>query len=88
MLTCTGRRIEGAKTPLCGKLCAVRNCAQMDGCSTLGRISANNPPALENLKRLRRSKQDEAETAETEFMEKHPALKDACDTVLPLNCLD
>ena len=77
MLNCTGCRMEGAKTPFCGKLCTIRSCArekgldtcadcaQMDGCSTLGRVSAHNPPALENLKRLRRSKHDKEETAET-----------------------
>ena len=30
--------------------------AQMDGCSTLGHIAANNPAVLERLKRLRESK--------------------------------
>lgn len=37
----------------------------MDGCSTLGRISAHNPTTLENLKRLRRLRQDGEKTAET-----------------------
>lgn len=76
-LHCTGCRMEGAKTLFCGKLCSVRNCvwekgldtcadcAQMDGCSTLGRISAHNPTALENLKRLRWLRQDGEKTAET-----------------------
>lgn len=39
------------------------DCAQMDVCQALGRITSNNPSAMENLKQLRRSKQDEAETA-------------------------
>ena len=72
-INCTGCRIEGAKTPFCDKLCPVHNCvrekgldtcadcAQMDECPTLGRISANSPFALDNLRRLREEKQ----TAET-----------------------
>ena len=77
MINCTGCRIDGAKTPFCDKLCPVHNCvrekgldtcadcAQMDVCQELGRITANNPMALENLKRLRRSKQAGEEAAET-----------------------
>ena len=69
MIHCTGCRIEGAKTPFCDKLCPVHNCVrekrldtcadcgQMDGCPTLGRIAANSPFVLENLKQL---KQDNA----------------------------
>ena len=76
MINCTGCRIEGVKTPFCDKFCSVHNCvrekglatcadcAQMDACRTLGRITANNPPAMENLKRLRRAEPDE-EAAET-----------------------
>ena len=76
-LHCTGCRMEGAKTLFCGKLCSVRNCvrekgldtcadcAQMDGCRTLGRIAENDPSVLENLKRLRRAGQTWAEAAET-----------------------
>ena len=64
MINCTGCRIEGAKTPFCDRLCAVRNCVrernldtcadcgQMNECPTLGRIAANSPFVLENLKRL------------------------------------
>ena len=64
MMHCTGCRVEGAKTPFCDSLCPIHNCvrekkletcadcAQMDGCLTLGRITANNPFALENLKQL------------------------------------
>ena len=77
MMNCTGCRVEGAKTPFCDNLCPIHNCvrekgldtcadcAQMDGCQTLGRIAANNPPALENLKRLRETEQDGEEAAET-----------------------
>ena len=58
-------RVEGAKTPFCDKLCPVHNCVrekgmdtcadcgQMDGCQTLGRIAANSPFVLENLRKLR-----------------------------------
>ena len=68
MIICTGCRMEGAKTPFCDKLCPVHNCVrekgldtcadctEMDGCSTLGHIAANNPAVLERLKRLRESK--------------------------------
>lgn len=77
MINCTGCRIDGAKTPFCDKLCPVHNCvrekgldtcadcAQMDVCQELGRITLNNPSAMENLKRLRRSKQAGEEAAET-----------------------
>ena len=66
MINCTGCRIAGAKTPFCDKLCPVHNCvrekgfdtcadcAHMDACPTLGRIAANSPFVLENLKRLAR----------------------------------
>ncbi len=76
MINCTGCRIDGAKTPFCDKLCSVHNCvrekglatcadcAQMDICQELGRITANNPSAMENLKQLRLSTQAE-EAAET-----------------------
>ena len=64
MINCTGCRIEGAKTPFCDKLCPVHNCvrekrldtcadcAQMDGCPTLGQIAVNSPFVLDNLKQL------------------------------------
>lgn len=76
MINCTGCRIDGAKTPFCDKLCPVHHCvrekgldtcadcAQMDACQELGRITANNPAAMENLKQLRRSKQAEEEATE------------------------
>ena len=65
MINCTGCRAKGAKTPFCDRLCPVHNCVrekrldtcadcpQLDGCPTLGRIAANSPFVLENLKRLR-----------------------------------
>lgn len=77
MINCTGCRTEGAKTPFCDRLCPIRgcvrekaldtcaDCAQMDGCRTLGRIAKNDPSVLENLKRLRRAGQTGAEAAET-----------------------
>ena len=77
MTNCTGCRTEGAKTPFCDRLCPIRgcvrekgldtcaDCAQMDGCRTLGRIAENDPSVLENLKRLRRAGQSGAEAAET-----------------------
>lgn len=77
MICCTGCRTRGAKTPFCDSLCPIHNCvrekgldtcadcARMDDCQTLGRITANNPPARENLKQLRRSEQTGDEAAET-----------------------
>ena len=71
MINCTGCRVEGAKTPFCDSLCPIRkcvrekeldtcaDCAQMDGCPTLGRIAANNPLALEKLRQLRAEEQAE-----------------------------
>ena len=65
IIHCTGCRVEGAKTPFCDKLCPVHNCVrekgldtcadcgQMDSCPTLGRIAANSPFVLENLRKLR-----------------------------------
>ena len=64
MINCTGCRIAGAKTPFCDRLCAVRNCVRernldtcadcgrMNECAALGRIAANSPFVLENLKRF------------------------------------
>ena len=64
MIHCTGCRIDGAKTPFCDKLCPVHHCVreksldtcadcgQMDSCPTLGRIAANSPFVLDNLRRL------------------------------------
>ena len=54
MIRCTGCRVEGPKTPFCDKLCPVHNCvrekkldtcadcAQREGCPTLGRIAAKH----------------------------------------------
>ena len=68
MIHCTGCRAEGAKTPFCDKLCPVHHCVreksldtcadcrQMDSCPTLGRIAANSPFVLDNLRRLREGK--------------------------------
>ena len=67
MINFTGCRIEGAKTPFCDKLCPVHNCvrekrldtcadcAQMDGCPTLGQIAVNSPFVLENLKQFKQN---------------------------------
>lgn len=68
MINCTGCRATGAKTPFCDKLCPVHNCvkekrldtcadcAQRDGCPTLGQIAANSSFVLDNLKQLRETK--------------------------------
>ena len=65
MINCTGCRMEGVKTPFCDKLCPIHNCVrehgldtcagcpQMDGCPTLGSITANSSFVLENLNKLR-----------------------------------
>ncbi len=68
MIRCTGCRMAGVKTPFCDRLCSVHTCVRergldtcadcprMDGCPHLGRIAANSPVVLENLKRLRETK--------------------------------
>lgn len=68
MITCTGCRMEGAKTPFCDELCPIHNCVrekkletcadcgQMEECQTLGQIAANSPFVLENLKQFREAK--------------------------------
>ena len=67
-INCTGCRVDGVKTPFCDKLCPVYNCvrekklaacadcAQMDGCPTLGQIAVNNPSVWDNLKQIRKAK--------------------------------
>ena len=45
------------------EICA--DCARADDCEKLGRITANDPSARENLRELRRAKRDEEEAAET-----------------------
>ena len=63
MINCSGCRIKGVKTPFCESLCPIRQCAlsrnvetcgsciEMNTCEKLGMITANNPEALERLKR-------------------------------------
>ena len=60
---CEGCRAHGAKTVFCESLCAIRQCVmkkgfttcadcpELENCSTLGAIVANNPSALKNLKK-------------------------------------
>ncbi|MBR3364377.1 MAG: DUF3795 domain-containing protein [Solobacterium sp.] len=61
MINCTGCRIEGVKTPFCGSICPIRqcamgrkietcgSCAEMKTCDKLAMITANNPDTLKNL---------------------------------------
>ena len=61
-INCEGCRGSGAKTIFCDSLCAVRQCAlgkgvltcgdcpDMENCQHVGKIFANNPEALKNLK--------------------------------------
>lgn len=77
MMSCTGCRVDGPKTPFCDKLCPIHTCvrekgfdicaecAQMDGCPTLERSAANNPAALENLEAAPHAVQTEDEAAQT-----------------------
>lgn len=62
MINCTGCRIEGVKTPYCGYICPIRQCALTRGIETCGEcaefetcekvwaILNNNAEALHNLK--------------------------------------
>lgn len=62
-INCQGCRVEGIKTVFCDSLCDIRQCALKKGvttcgdcpdmgeCQIVGVIIANNPEALENLKR-------------------------------------
>ena len=62
MISCSGCRIDGVKTPYCDSLCPIRqcalrkgvetcgNCAEMNDCSDLRAITGNNADALKNLK--------------------------------------
>ena len=62
MINCAGCRIDGVKTPYCGSICPIRQCAlnrgvetcgqcsEMDGCGKLSAITRGNPEALKNLK--------------------------------------
>ena len=58
MINCTGCRVMyGAQHCVRAKgLDTCADCAQMDGCPTLGRIAVNSPFVLEDLKRLREVK--------------------------------
>ncbi len=61
-INCEGCRSDGAKTVFCENMCEIRKCAMKKGvstcgdcpeletCSTVGAIIANNPSSLENLK--------------------------------------
>ncbi len=62
MINCVGCRIEGVKTPYCGSICPIRQCAigrgmetcgdcsEMGACEKLGAILENNADAYRNLK--------------------------------------
>ena len=62
-INCEGCRVDGVKTVFCDSLCGIRQCAlkkgvptcgqcpELETCGTVGAIFANNPAALENLKR-------------------------------------
>ena len=62
MINCTGCRIEGAKTPYCGSLCPIRQCAlgrgvetcgacaEMENCKKLGAITEHNADAAARLR--------------------------------------
>ena len=56
-------RIRGCVREKGLETCA--DCARADDCEKLGRITANDPSARENLRELRRAKRDEEEAAET-----------------------
>ncbi|MBR2780687.1 MAG: GNAT family N-acetyltransferase [Eubacteriaceae bacterium] len=62
MINCTGCRVPGAKTPYCGSICPIRQCAlekglstcagccEMKDCGKLSALTQNSPEALENLR--------------------------------------
>jgi hypothetical protein len=62
MISCTGCRLEGVKTPYCDFICPIRQCAlskgyetcadckEMESCEKVAAILANNPDAVNNLK--------------------------------------
>lgn len=61
-INCEGCRMNGEKTVFCENLCGIRQCAlhkgvstcgdcsELESCSTVRAIIANNPAALKNLK--------------------------------------
>lgn len=61
-INCRGCRAEGIKTVFCDSLCGIRRCAlkkgvttcgacpELEKCQLVGKITANNPAALKNLK--------------------------------------
>ncbi len=62
-INCAGCRGDGVKTVYCQHLCPIRACAagrgvdtcgdcpEMETCQTLGALTAQNPAALENLRK-------------------------------------
>ena len=62
-INCEGCRMDGIKTVFCENLCDIRQCAlkkgvqtcgdceELEKCRTVGEILADNPEALNNLKR-------------------------------------
>lgn len=65
MITCTGCRMEGAKTPYCGYMCEIRKCvikkgfdtcakcSDMENCETVGMVFSEAPQAIINLQKLK-----------------------------------
>ncbi len=63
MINCEGCRFDGMKTVFCDRICQIRQCAtkkgvatctdceEMQGCEKLSAITANNPEALNNLRK-------------------------------------
>ena len=64
MITCTGPVHTCVREK---KLDTCADCGQMDGCPTLGRIAANSPFVLENLKQLKQRKPDTMTVNDTEY---------------------
>lgn len=70
-INCEGCLSSGVRTVYCESLCAVRQCAarrgkahcglcaEMERCGVLGRIAANAPEALDNLREKAGRKTDE-----------------------------
>jgi hypothetical protein len=63
-INCQGCRFDGVKTVFCDSLCEIRQCAlkksvttcgdcpALESCGKVGKIHANNPQALANLKEI------------------------------------